>query len=298
MPTDADRAPPPLPPVYDGAPENLIEVWNIRRVPLALGPDEALPPPDADLATLARSRIPADEPPPRARRRLSPHMLKRRQIRVELAGHSELAALNGLLIAHLRKREAPEGAAALFHRIWAEHGAQLLAELPPRWLISSAITFGDHGRTEGQRRIGLAMNMFFSLVKLYEFERFFSGNSGDQPFRRKRKAGAELPLGMPGFSLLGGGLDINLMAQVWQMAEEDDVAGPIAHRLLRLLNHDPVGLFRRLERMREETRAARIDRATATPADPADAPGPGPTDPGLADPGLADTPEPPIRHET
>ena len=93
-----------------------------------------------------------------------------------------------------------------------------MPHLPGRWLISTVITFGDHGETEAQRRIGLRMNVLFFLMKLYEYERFHSGSAPDQSFPLQPTRGKRLPVGMPNFALLGGGLDINLLAQLWREA--------------------------------------------------------------------------------
>jgi len=258
-------------PTYPGAPDSLIEIWNIRRRALPFAPGESLPPLDVDLSALLTARVPDGE---ELARPASAHAVKRHEIRQELAGFTELAALNALLIAHLRKKRQPRHTARLFHRLWAEHSQALLAELPPRWLISSVITFGDHGRTEGQRRIGLAMNVLLSLMKLYEFERLFSGLPSDRAHPIRRSPQSALPLDMPSFSLLSGGLDINLLAQIWSMARDEPLAGPIACHLLQLLNDDPRSLFRRIGLMREdlvqrrEARAARAAAAQAAPRAP------------------------------
>lgn len=256
--TDPDAPDPERLPTYDGAPEMLVEVWNIRRRALTFAAGEALPPLDIDLKALLAARVPEEAPlPPKA----SAHAAKRHEIRRELVGYSELAALNALLIAHLRKKRHPRQARRLFLRIWQEESEALLAELPPRWLISSVITFGDHGWNEGQRRVGLAMNMLFSLMKLYEFERLFSGKPADTAFALRRRPRTDLPLDMPGFSLLQGGLDINLLAQVWSMARDEPVAGRIACHLLDQLNHDPRSLFRRIALMRADLADRRAEKA-------------------------------------
>ncbi|MDQ2066651.1 hypothetical protein Q9295_09710 [Xinfangfangia sp. CPCC 101601] len=250
---------------YPGAPESLIDLWNTRRKPLRRAEGEALPPLDCDLRALAQARL---GPEPELPRGASAHAAKRHEIRREMEGASELAALNALLIAHLRKTKAPRGAARLFRRIWAEESETLLAELSPRWLISSVITFGDHGHNEAQRRIGLSMNILFSLMKLYEFERLHSGSPAAKPFAARRSNSQDLPLGMPGFSLLKGGLDINFLAQIWQMAQSEPVAGRIASQLLQMLNDDPGNLFRRLGLMREALRAHRSTKAHHKAASP------------------------------
>lgn len=245
-------------PTYPDAPDSLIATWNLRRRPLALAEGEALPPLEVDLAALKAARVPATEV---LARPASAHAVKRHEIRSELAGFSELAALNALLISHLRKKRFPRHAPRLFRRLWQEEPDHLLQELPARWLISSVITFGDHGWNEGQRRVGLAMNVLFSLMKLYEFERLYSGLPPDRPHPLQRSPATALPLDMPSFSLLSGGLDINLLAQIWDMAQAEPVAGRIACHLLQALNDDPRSLFRRIGLMRADLRARRAAKA-------------------------------------
>lgn len=251
---------PPSAPTYPDAPDSLIASWNTRRGSLVFAPGEALPPLDADLKALLQTRVPEGED---LARPASSHAVKRHEIRGEFAGSSELAALNALLISHLRKKRAPRHAARLFCRIWDEEADALMAELPPRWLISSVITFGDHGLNEAQRRVGLAMNVLLSLMKLYEFERLYSGYPADRAFGLRRRKTGPLPLDMPAFSLLSGGLDINLLAQIWDMARKEPTAGRIACHLLTQLNDDPRTLFRRIGLMRAELTARRTTKAAA-----------------------------------
>jgi hypothetical protein len=246
-------APPDLPPdepieTYPDAPDSLVAIWKQRRRRLKLAARDWFPPADLDLAPLLATRIPETIPPLDGPQTL--HAKKLHLMRVELKGKPELAAVNAILIAHLRKQRYPAHTPALFRRIWAEAGAQLMPELPGRWLISSAITFGDHGETEAQRRIGLSLNVLFSLMKLYEFERLHSGLDGSEPFAQQNVRGRRLPLGMPHFNLGSGGLDINLLAQIWNEAHKEPVVGPLACHLLQKLNEDPGNLFRRIGVMR------------------------------------------------
>lgn len=238
---------------YPDAPRALIDRWQERRAPLRFGPGEALPPLEADLALLAATPLPLSRPEPSGP--LSSFGQKRHALATELAGGTELQLLHALLISCLRKRAWPEQAPALFRRIWAEQSDILRDSLPTRWLISAAITFADHGADERQRRLGQSLNLLFSLMKLYEFERLHSGLAPDEAFRPGHRAKAPLPLDMPSFSLGSGGLDINLLAPIWAEAREDALLGPLACHLLEALNRDSGTLFRRLGTMR-----ARLDR--------------------------------------
>jgi hypothetical protein len=234
-------------PVYPDAPESLIALWEGRRKRLAFGPGEELPGLDIDMGALALARVPASLPP------LAPdagqHARKVREIAPEFAGLPALFLLHGVTIAHLRKRRWPRHAPALFRKMW-EDQADCLLRLPARWLISAAITFGEHGKTESERTLGREFNILFSLMKLYEFERLRSGTAPEEPFPAGRRHPGPLPMGMEPFSLASGGLDINLLAPLWQRAADEPVLGPLALMLMERLNLDHGTIFGRLQKMR------------------------------------------------
>jgi hypothetical protein len=248
-------------PTYENAPDSLLAHWRFRRVPLNGGPLGGLPPLDADLRPLRDERVPpppdpAPPPPTRLAAKLA-------DLRRELAGCSGLALVNGLLIAHLRKEAWPDHAPALFRRLWAEEAAHLLADLPMRWRISSAITFATHGATEAERRLGQSLNVLFSLVKLYESERTHTGLAAHEPFRVRHKGRPALPMGLPGFALVQGKLDIEFLAPLWAEALVPSTLAPLAQDLLARLNDDEGTLFARIAKMRAETVARRAARAEA-----------------------------------
>ncbi|WP_323763429.1 glycosyltransferase family 2 protein [Marinovum sp.] len=270
-----DRMPDPSAersPTYDDGIDGVLAQMEARREPLKFSKRERLPGLDVDFAPLKAHLVPppADDPL-RAAPVRSSNRRKLLEIREELAGRSELCALHGLLIAHLRKSGQPEHTAALFHRIWAEEHDHLLDQLDPRWLVSALTTFGDHGQTEVQRRVGQAMTVLFGTMKLYESERRYSGLSADRPFALTGKDRGPLPLEMDAFHLPAGGLDVNMLGRLWIDAGEDDVLRPLARHLLDLLIHDPRTVFRRLRIMRK--RKERRDAAqTADQAADTDSP--------------------------
>ncbi|MBN9677612.1 glycosyltransferase family 2 protein [Salipiger bermudensis] len=243
-------------PTWPGGIDAVLTQMEGRRDAISYARGEAPPPADLDLAPLALQIVadPEDDPSEDRPFRSSYHR-KRFDLRRELQGQSELVFLNGLLIAHLRKRDFPAHLPELFHRLWAEQGPHLLETLDPRWLVSAITTFGDHGLTATQRSVGLALTVLFGTMKLYETERLYSGQPADRPFALDRKAGGKLPLNMDAYSIVNGGLDVNMIGRLWMEAEADPVIAPLAHHLLDLLIHDDRTLFRRLMVMR--TRKAR-----------------------------------------
>lgn len=234
---------------YPGGYAYLMERYDGRRDPFDFGPED-LPPLDVNLSVLrnaivperATQKGPADPNTSWAR--------KRRQIAEEFVGLSELAFLNAQLISNLRKREQPPQTAALFCRIWGGEAEHLISELNLRWLVSSVQTFADHGETPAQREVGQGLRVLFGMMKLYEFERTFCGMEPDKEHGFGKRVKTRLPLDMEPFSLLHGGLDINMIAPIWEMGKSDPVIAPLVDCLLQELMEEPSGVFRRLAHMR------------------------------------------------
>jgi hypothetical protein len=237
---------------FPGGIAALLPQYQKRRA-LLTGAD--VPPLDVDFAPLKAMPLPPQElPRPEGLTRVEK---KRHMLLGELAGHSELALLHGLLVSHLRKHTYPDRAPALFLRLWAEEEAWLLDTLPTRWLISAVITFAEHGATEADRNLAARMNMLFSLMKIYEAERAFSGHPPQKAFRTQDRNKSPLPMGMKDFSVLKGDLEANLLAPLWRDAEHAPATGNLTRHLLDTLNTDDGTVFRRFAIMRE--------KATKTP---------------------------------
>lgn len=237
-------------PTYPGGFPAILEQMERRRDPLGFGPNEALPPLDIDLHSLRSARV--DGRAPEIGNSRSSYARKFKELSDEFDTFPELLRLHGLLIANLRRRDQPDHCAALFQRLWAEEADYLLTRLDARWLVSAITTFGDHGATETQRRLGQSLTVLFSMMKLYETERLYSGHKPDQAFDVGKKSARRLPLEMDAYALAGGGLDVNLLGRLWQDAGTDPVIAPLARHLLDLLIHDPGGIFRRLRIMRAQ----------------------------------------------
>ena len=239
-------------PTYPGGIQAVLKQMEGRRDALGFAKDEALAGLDTDLHALTELIVPNPEKQPEFERPFrSDHHRKTFEVRRELYGSSELCALHGLTIAHLRKRSFPDHAPALFQKIWAEEYDHLLKHLDARWLVSAITTFGDHGVNAIQRSTGLALSTLFGTMKLYENERLYSGKTPDKPFALKDKVRASLPLEMDPYSITSGGLDVNMLGRLWQEACQDPVVAPLAQHLIDLLIHDDRTVFRRLMTMRK-----------------------------------------------
>ncbi|WP_171174329.1 hypothetical protein [Ruegeria sp. HKCCD8929] len=241
---------------YSGGLAAMLDRYDGRRDPFDFGP-ETLPSLDVDLEALVTQIVPECATRIATGATNTSWSRKRIQIAEEFVGNSELAFLNAQLISNLRKRSSPQQVPALFRRLWAEQSDHLLAALDLRWLVSSVQTFADHGNTPVQREVGQALRMLFGMMKLYEFERLFSGRTPGTQFLFRRKVDASLPLEMNSYSLETGGLDINLIAPIWTRALMDNTIAPLTDHLLTELNRDPGGIFRRLKIMRDRRMAKR-----------------------------------------
>lgn len=231
---------------FPGGIASLLPQYQKRRAFLA-GDD--VPSADVDFKGLALIPLPTQVlPRPEG---LSRTDKKRHMLLGELTGQSELAMLHAMLVSHLRKHSYPDGAPALFLRLWAEEEAWLLENLPTRWLISAVITFADHGQTEADRNLAARMNMLFSLMKIYEAERAFSGKAPQNAFRTQDRNKSPLPMGMKDFSVLQGDLEAHLLAPLWRDAETAPAIGNLTRHLLTKLNQDDGTVFRRFAIMRE-----------------------------------------------
>ena len=234
---------------FPGGIASLLPRYQKRRALLTHDVGQDLPALDVDFKTLANTLLPQQElPRPDGLSRVAK---KRHMLLGELPGQTELALLHGLLISHLRKHSYPDHAPALFLRLWAEEEDWLCAHLPTRWLISAVITFAEHGQTEQDRNLAARMNILFSLMKIYESERCFSGKSAQEPFRVKDRNKAALPMGMKDFSVLHGDLEVHLLAPLWRDAATAPSIGNLVRHLLSQLNTDDGTVFRRFAHMRE-----------------------------------------------
>ena len=234
---------------FPGGIRALSPQYQKRRSLLTHKEGEELAPLDVDLEALAQQTLPKQiNPRPDGLSRVAK---KRHMLLGELQGQTELALLHGLVVSHLRKHSYPDHAPSLFRRLWAEKEGWLLDNLPTRWLISAIITFADHGQTEADRKLGQSFNILFSLMKIYEAERAFSGRAPQEPHLIKDRNKAPLPMGMKDFSLLKGDLEIHLLTPLWRDSKEACAAGPLARHLLDVLNQDDGTIFRRFALMRE-----------------------------------------------
>ncbi len=250
---------------FPGGAEFIIDRWESRRDGFDFV-DVPMPDVSVDLNALKEKIVPEsalkkqkDEP-----KRPNSFAAKKRHVAREFVGKTELEFLNAQLIAALRRREQPQTLVDLFHRIWAEESGFLIEKLDLRWKVSSVITFADHGKTPTERELGRGFHVLFGVMKLYEFERQFSGTTSKSPWSVRSRIRRPLPMMMEPFSLIDGGLESAILAPLWSLSQSEPVMGPLGCHLLDALNVDNKNMFRRLKRMRD--RLIKLNAAKAARA--------------------------------
>ncbi len=216
------------------------------------GVEDILPPDDVDLAPYFERMLPA---PPMDFEQAERYSARRKwlELQHEFQGQSEILHLHAMLIAISRRDDPPACAIILFHRIWAEHGAQLAEVLPVRWMISAATSFSDIGQTGDQRACGMALSIMFDMIKLHDSERRISGKPTRTPFQpetgRKR---FPLAFNMDPYSFKGGDLDKIMLARIWQLCERDAVIRPLGFAMLRGIMTEPRSIFGRVQDIKSQ----------------------------------------------
>ncbi len=301
-----------------------VRLIRVKRMVAAQGPvrtlDEAIPPRMGALADAARGRHPRNRdavnvlPPvtvdldqactrilPTADRRWQDNGERRdfdqhlENLRNRLAGRREIELHNAIAISYLRRKTRhADHAKALFFRIWDEKGPDLIDEMSTRWIISTLMTFADHGRTEAERTCGALGYAYGALIVSAETERCYWDDSTDPEISRTSPDHQRFGLnGSPAFELGTSNHLINLNAFVYDHALRTPVVGPILEKLMMRVRYSDT-FFSRFDEARQRlalgTEAEVADRfwSFATPpgtgAPPQDAAVPGvsavlPTDP-------------------
>lgn len=163
----------PLEPLHAGI--------KVRSPWIADHPD-LLPDADCDFAEFDNPVARPEGPVHEGTLRRDIHVQDRR-LRREFRGLPELALLNALTIAYLRRStDQTAKARTLFFRLWAERADDLAPHLTPRWLVSTLRTFQEHGETDDQRLIGATGSLYGYMMRIYESERAMAGASPDDRY--------------------------------------------------------------------------------------------------------------------
>lgn len=213
----------------------------------------------SEIADFTVTAGPYIKPDVRDRRPIVDLWSKRLELSQLFEGQSDLLVVHGLCVASMRRDSPPMETIELFHRLWCDYRKQLLDGLNMRWLISAAVTFGDHGQNTTQLKVGSSLEMLFGLYKLYECERIHAGNAPEHPAPYKVDATLKLPFGLPRYAIAGGDLDQQLLGKLYLDACDDPVMEDLCHHLLNRLISTDKSIFARFRILRDR-RAARIKR--------------------------------------
>jgi hypothetical protein len=227
----------------------LAEVAKHRK-PSQGDAENLLPPINVDLEAAFDTRIPASAAPQQRedRREFAAH---RAALRHRLEGRREIEFINALAISYLRRRtpHTPH-ARRLFFRIWDEVGTALIEEMNTRWLISTLMTFADHGRTEDERLCGSLGYIYGAFVVSSETERAYWAEGTKPEITSSAADTAAFGLnGASPFELGSSDHLSNLNGFVYEHALRSPVAGPILEKLMMRVRYSDT-FFSRLDHAR------------------------------------------------
>jgi len=179
------------------------------------------------------------------------------ELQTEFQDQPEVLHLHAMLIAISRRIDPPDAAVTLFHRLWDDHGAQLVQMLTTRWRISAATTFADIGQTGDLRAGGMALSILFDMMKLHESERRISGQPGRTPFRpMKGRKRFPMPFDLEAYAFKAGDLDKVMLGRIWQLCDRAPTIRPLGHAMLQQVMQEPRSIFGRVRQLRKQAKEA------------------------------------------
>ncbi len=219
-----------------------------QRLSKAVQPN-LLPDPFCDLSRYRLRLVTAAEELPKVSR-----SDMRNQVQIlsyRFRGLPETCLLLGLSISYLRRAtDVTEHAAYVFHRLWHEEYAILLAALPTRWLISTFQTFLEHGANSAQRSAAASAFFYANMLKAYEAERALEGREAKAIYPHDAPVTKSGFRGLDRFKLGGTDLMLNTNALLLEQAAADDAVGRVIQEFL-LRTRSAATIFSRMDQSRK-----------------------------------------------
>lgn len=221
-----------------------------------------LPDPALDFAPLKTQLIPREGPWSGPRPVRYDYAQNAAWMRFRFGGQSALCHLAACLIMLSRRENMPPDMVDLWHRLWDEEAAFLVEHLNVRWKISALRTFGSHGRSELERRLGREIFLVTGMMKLADSERNFSGHGASDHFKLGNRKNDPVALGLEAYSVPTGDLDLHILAMLSDTVEalSGTGAGLLGRDVLTQIDAAPDTVFRRLMVIRDKFRRSRQKR--------------------------------------
>lgn len=171
-------------------------------------------------------------------RDLSEHM---EMLRREFAGSPELGLYHAALTVLIRRGIDLEANITKVQILWRNEGEFLCRNLDSRWLVSACDTIIDHWPDSSERALAMAGSLFTNTLKLYETERWSTGQYSARPEYRELSGRIPLHDGLSAFTIGQGDMIANLHRRVQSFLRDGSAAALILNELLkRASTHDTV----------------------------------------------------------
>jgi polysaccharide pyruvyl transferase WcaK-like protein len=167
-------------------------------------------------------------------------------LRQEFIGRTELELYHAVLMALIRRGIDLTRNLERVHDLWSQETTFLCQNLDSRWLVSACDTIMDYSPKAHERALAAAASLFTNTLKLYETERYATGQSGTPIGYKAITERVPLHDGMCAFLIGRGDMIANLHRRVLAVCDADTPAAAILRELLhRASEHDTV--YKRLK---------------------------------------------------
>jgi hypothetical protein len=154
-------------------------------------------------------------------------------LKLEFGGKTELEFYHALLIVLIRREIDLSESVVRFKNLWAAETNFLVKNLDSRWLVSACDTITDYWPSSEERALAASASLFANTCKLYETERWATGQSRGRKAYRPIEGRVPLHDGMSAFTIGDGNMLFNLHRRVRGVCKTESVAGSIFIELLR-----------------------------------------------------------------
>lgn len=153
-------------------------------------------------------------------------------IRREFVGRTELELYHALLMVMIRRKINLQKNIQRARDLWAYETDFLCRNLDSRWLVSACDTIMDYWPEDTERALAATGALFTNTLKLYETERWVTGQADATQQYEMVNGRVSLHDGLSAFVIGHGDMVVNLHRRIRHLCSGNTPAGKILYELL------------------------------------------------------------------
>ena len=153
-------------------------------------------------------------------------------LRQEFIGRTELELYHAVLMSLVRREVDLLLNLERVHELWSKETEFLCQNVDSRWLVSACDTMMDHWPNESDRALAAAGSLFTNTLKLYETERWATGQYDKNNEYEPVSGRVPLHDGLSGFVIGWGDMIANLHRRIKSVCANSSPAACILFELL------------------------------------------------------------------